>query len=137
MHTNRTLFHPYYHCRYYGCHTELRWHDHQMINLPSVYQTSAFGNQCWALLQSDHWHSIRALCRIKLLPVTHVLVDTWMLTVKPVYKLLNLSDDLKWTTNTHVTPFFCSFIFVYPSTHISTRPYSFLPIQMTGGRVST
>ena len=26
-----------------------------------------------------------------------VLVDTWMLTVKP--------DDLKWTTNTHVTPF--------------------------------
>ena len=28
-----------------------------------------------------------------------------MLTVKPVYKLLNVSDDLKWTTNTHVTPF--------------------------------
>ena len=27
------------------------------------------------------------------------------LTVKPVYKLLNVSDDLKWTTNTHVTPF--------------------------------
>ena len=41
----------------------------------------------------------RALRRIKLLPVTHVLVDTWMLTVKPVYKLLNVSDDLKWTTN--------------------------------------
>ena len=37
----------------------------------------------------------RALCRLKLLPVTHVLVDTWMLTVKPVYKLLNVSDDLK------------------------------------------
>ena len=34
---------------------------------------------------------------------------------------------------------FCSFIFlpVHPSTHISTRPYSFLPIQMTVGRVST
>ena len=47
----------------------------------------------------------RALCRIKLLPVTHVLVDTWMLTVKPVYKLLNVPDDPKWTTNTHVTPF--------------------------------
>ena len=46
-----------------------------------------------------------ALCRTKLLPVTHVLVDTWMLTVKPVYKLLNVSDDLKWTTNTHMTPF--------------------------------
>ena len=29
----------------------------------------------------------RALCRTKLLPVTHVLVDTWMLTVKAVYKL--------------------------------------------------
>ena len=51
----------------------------------------------------------RALCRIKLLPVTHVLVDTWMLTVKPVYKLLNMSDDLKWTTNTHVTPFLLTF----------------------------
>ena len=23
------------------------------------------------------------------------------------------------------------------STHVSTRPYSFLPVQMTGGRVST
>ena len=31
--------------------------------------------------------SVRALCRTKLLPVTHVLVDTWILTVKPVYKL--------------------------------------------------
>ena len=28
-----------------------------------------------------------------------------MLTVKPVYKLLNVSDELKWTINTHVTPF--------------------------------
>ena len=27
---------------------------------------------------------VRALCRIKLLPVTHVLVDTWMLTVNPL-----------------------------------------------------
>ena len=42
----------------------------------------------------------RALCKIQLLPVTHVLVDTWMLTVKPVYKLSNVPDDLKWTTNT-------------------------------------
>ena len=46
----------------------------------------------------------RALCRMKVLSVTHVLMDTWMLTAKPVYKLLNVSDDLKWTTNTHVTP---------------------------------
>ena len=29
----------------------------------------------------------RALARMKLLPVTHVLVDMWMLTVKPVHKL--------------------------------------------------
>ena len=47
----------------------------------------------------------RALCRTKLLPVTHVLVDTCMLTVKSVYKLSNVSDDLKWTTNTLTTPF--------------------------------
>ena len=53
--------------------------------------------------------SSMALCRIKLLPVTHVLVDTWMLTVKPVYKLLNVSDDLKSTKNTHVTPFSLTF----------------------------
>ena len=41
----------------------------------------------------------RALCRIKLLPVTHVLLDMWWLTVKPVYKLSNVPDDLKWATN--------------------------------------
>ena len=34
-----------------------------------------------------HSTSSRALCRTNLLPVTHVLVDTWMLTDKPVYKL--------------------------------------------------
>ena len=88
----------------------------------------------------------RALCRIKLLPVTHVLVDTWMLTVKPVNKLSDVPDDLKWTTNTHDTiythfqgitnniygfgrPFAPSFFSL--STHISTRPYSILPVQMT------
>ena len=32
-----------------------------------------------------------------------------MLTVKPVYKLSNVSDDLKWTTNSHVTPFTLTF----------------------------
>ena len=51
----------------------------------------------------------RALCTIKLLPVAHVLVNTWMLTVKPVYKLLNESDYLKWTTNTQVTQFSLTF----------------------------
>ena len=37
----------------------------------------------------------------QIVAVTHVLVDTWMSTVKPVYKLKNVSDDLKWD----VTPF--------------------------------
>ena len=55
---------------------------------------------------------VRALCRIKLLPVTHELlpmthglVDTWMLTVKLVYQISDVPDDLKWATNTHMTPF--------------------------------
>ena len=93
----------------------------------------------------------RALCRITLLPVTHVLVDTCMLTVKPAYKLLNVSDDLKWTTNTRDTisthfqgitnnidgfgrPFLLLHFFPPPQpvNYISTRPYSFLPVQMTG-----
>ena len=43
----------------------------------------------------DSFAQIWALLRIKLLPVTHVLVNTWMLTVKPVYKPENVSDDLK------------------------------------------
>ena len=34
---------------------------------------------------------------------SRVLVDTWMLTVKLVYKLSNVPDDLKWTTNTFDT----------------------------------
>ena len=33
-------------------------------------------------------------------------------------------------------PFFGSFIFL-PVHHISTHPYSLLPVQMMGGRVST
>ena len=51
----------------------------------------------------------RAFCRIKLLPITHVLVDTWMLTVKLVYELSDVPDDLKWATNTHMTPFTLTF----------------------------
>ena len=51
------------------------------------------------------WHHSTALCRIKLLPVTHVLVDTWLLTVKLVYGFSSVPDDLKWATNTHMTPF--------------------------------
>ena len=33
------------------------------------------------------------------------LVDTWMSTVKPVYKLEMFFFYPKWTANTHVTPF--------------------------------
>ena len=56
-------------------------------------------------VSSDSSLVIRALCRIQLLPVTHVLV----LTVKLVYKLSSVPDDLKWATNTHVTPFTLTF----------------------------
>ena len=62
----------------------------------------------------------RALCRIKVLPVTHVLVDTWMLTVKPVYKLSNVPDDLKWATNTHITLFLLFHFFTHP---LPVHPY--------------
>ena len=87
----------------------------------------------------------RALWRITLLPVTHVLVDTWMLTVKPVYKHLNVSDDYKHTCDTIFThfqgitnniygfgrPFFAPSFFypstthppyIYPSIFVFTRP---------------
>ena len=90
-----------------------------------------------------------ALCRIKLLPVTHVLVDTWMFTVMLVYELSDVPDHLKWATNTYDTIYthFQGITnniygfgrpFLYPSTtHISARPSSFLPVLMMGGRVST
>ena len=81
-----------------------------------------------------------------------VLVDTWMFTVKPVYKLLTVSDDLKWTTNTcdtifthfqgitnNVYGFGRSYLLLHflPVHHISTCSYSLLSVQMTGGRIST
>jgi len=53
--------------------------------------------------------SPKALCRIQLLPVTYVLVVIWMLTVKLVYELSDVPDDLKWTINTHMTPFKLTF----------------------------
>ena len=40
---------------------------------------------------------------------SHVLVDTWMLTVKLVYKLSDVPDDLKSATNTHMIPFTLTF----------------------------
>ena len=36
---------------------------------------------------ADIYSEVRALYGTKLLPVTHVLVDTWMLTIKQVSKL--------------------------------------------------
>ena len=63
----------------------------------------------WDITESQYILQSWALCRITLLPVTHVLVDTWMLTVKAVYELSNVYDDLKWTTNTRVTPFTLTF----------------------------
>ena len=33
----------------------------------------------------------------------------WVLTVKLVYKLSNVPDDLKWAKNTHMTPFTLTF----------------------------
>ena len=43
------------------------------------------------------------------MPVTHVLVDTWMVTVNPVYELSDVPGELKWATNTHMTPFTLTF----------------------------
>ena len=43
------------------------------------------------------------------MPVTHVLVDTWMLTGKLVYKLSDVPDDLKGATNKYMTPFTLTF----------------------------
>ena len=73
-----------------------------------------------------------------------------MLTVKLVYELSDVSDDLEWATNIHDTiythfqgttnkiygfgrPFFAPFFTRPPPVH----PYSFFPVQMTGGWVST
>ena len=70
---------------------------------------SSIVSPCHPLSASGNPRPLRALCRIKLFPVTHVLVDTLMLIVKPVCTFLNVSDDLKWTTNTHVTPFSFTF----------------------------
>ena len=53
----------------------------------------------------------RALCRIKLLPVTRFVGHMDVNCFKLVYKLSNVGDDLKWATNTHthMTPFTLTF----------------------------
>ena len=43
----------------------------------------------------------RVFVQDKIIAVTPVLVDTWMLTVNLVYKLSNVPDGLKWTRNTY------------------------------------
>ena len=65
-----------------------------------------------------------------------------MLTVKPVYKLLNVSKgcpemDYKHTCDTIFTHFQGITNNIYVFGRLFTRPYSFLPVQMTGERVST
>ena len=75
-----------------------------------------------------------------------------MLTIMLVYELSDVTGDLKWATNTHVTSLTLTFKayltismvledFFLPvhhqSTHISACLYSFLPVLMMGGRVST
>ena len=64
--------------------------------------------ECHTILEKLLFQGVRIKClrniptqgfmqdKIIVSHVTHVSVDTWMLTVKPV----NVSDDLKWTTNT-------------------------------------
>ena len=80
------------------------------------------------------------------MPVTHVLVNTWMSTVKLVYELSDVPDDLKWAKNTHVPPFTLTFkegitndiygfgrlvfALVTPSTRISTSPPIFLSVHI-------
>ena len=85
----------------------------QMKEQKKVFQNHRYYQFCLLTVNMDVSTKTcvtgRVLCKIKLLPVTHVLVDTWMLTGKPVYKLLNVSDDLKWTTNTRETPFSFTF----------------------------
>ena len=76
--------------------------------------------------------NIRALFRTKLLPVTHDLVDTLMLTVKPIYKRSN--DDQKWATKKHETPFALTFkakltiSIVLEDLHFLPVHHSFLPV---------
>ena len=52
---------------------------------------------------------IQVFMQDQILPVTYVLVDTWMLAVKLVYEHSDVPDDLKWATNTHMTPFTLTF----------------------------
>ena len=76
-------------------------------------RTALLRSLSWAYSQAAprcvHHVGVGALCRIKLFPVTHVLVDKWMLTVKLVYELSHVPDDLKWATNIHMTPFTLTF----------------------------
>ena len=37
--------------------------------------------------------------------------------IKPVYKLSNVPDDLKWATNTHMTPFTLTLLLLHKAMH--------------------
>jgi len=103
---------------------------HKNVSLAKCYtaQSPALDSSLWTQSSvsptpSDVTCPSRALCRIKLLPVTHVLVDTWMLSVKLVYKLSNVFDDLKWATNTHLTPFTLTFQSITNNIYGFGRPF--------------
>ena len=50
-----------------------------------IYNSKSKCSKLGNLYEKLSFHRSRALCKTKLLP--HVLVDTWLLTVKPVYIL--------------------------------------------------
>ena len=86
---------------------------------------------------STRWNGIRALCRIKLLPVTHVLVDTWMLTVKLVYELSDVPEmgykhtyDNIYTHFQGITNNIYGFGRPFFAPSFFTRPPIFLPVHI-------
>ena len=95
----------------------------------------------WLHISAKIRWSRRALCRTKLLPVTHVLVDTnfkmylmaWNGLQAHMWHHLDSLLRHNWQYLWFWKKFFAPSLF-YPSTHISTHPQRFLPVQMTGGR---
>ena len=72
----------------------------------------------------------RSLCRITVLPVTYVLVDTWMLTVKLVYELSNVPDDTIYTHFQGITNNIYGFGRPFFAPSFFTRPPMFLPVHI-------
>ena len=114
------------------------WQSWTNANM-AVWRRNRFCQSMWEILAVSP-PLLRALCRIKLLPVTHVLVDTWMLTVQPVYKLLKgvwwPEMDYKHTCDTIFTHFqgitnnIYGFGRLFLLLHFFTRPPTFLPVHI-------